>query len=271
MRRVLLHLGLHKTGTTVAQSFLYKNRQLIWPHFSLILPYKTRKTGLSDIATRHSVYRMNSTLAEFETGVRALLDPIDFGTSRGLILSEENFAGLRPSRNSAEGYWATPELATTLVEQVTDRLGPEPVDLTIYLSLRQREDWMRSLWAHDLRRTRLVQDYDGFRDALNDLPSPKETADMLQDRLPLVKVQTEWMEDLRKRRFGPGAPFAAFLNLPRDKMFKLVAPEPHKARPTDDVLLELLELNRSALDDAALMAQKKALIKRAKDDLVAQS
>ncbi len=269
MRRVLLHLGLHKTGTTVAQSFLYKNRQLIWPHFSLILPYKTRKTGLADIATRHSVYRMNSTLAEFETGVHALLDPIDFGTSRGLILSEENFAGLRPSRNSAEGYGAAPELATTLVERVKDRLGP--VDLTIYLSLRQREDWMRSLWAHDLRRTRLVQDYDEFREALNHLPSPKETADMLQDRLPLVKVQTEWMEDLRKRRFGPGAPFATFLNLPRDKMFKLVAPEPHKARPTDDVLLELLELNRSALDDAALMAQKKALIKRAKDDLVAQS
>ncbi|MBO9436109.1 hypothetical protein J7394_17945 [Ruegeria sp. R13_0] len=269
MRRVLLHLGLHKTGTTVAQSFLYKNRQLIWPHFSLILPYKTRKTGIADIATRHSIYRLHSTLAEFETGFRALLDPIDFGTRRGLILSEENFAGLRPSRNSAEGYGATPELATTLVEQVTDRLGP--VDLTIYLSLRQREDWLRSLWAHDLRRTRLVQDYDEFREALNHLPSPKETADTLQDRLPLVKVQTEWMEDLRKRRFGPGAPFATFLNLPRDKMFKLVAPEPHKARPTDEVLLELLELNRSALDDAALMAQKKALIKRAKDDLVSQS
>ncbi|WP_419740256.1 hypothetical protein [Ruegeria sp.] len=269
MRRVLLHLGLHKTGTTVAQSFLYKNRQLIWPHFSLILPYKTRKNELADIATRHSVYRMNSTLAEFETGVHALLKPIDFGTSRGLILSEENFAGLRPSRNSAEGYGATPELATTLVERVTERLGP--VDLTIYLSLRQREDWMRSLWAHDLRRTRLVQDYDAFREALNHLPSPKETADMLQDRLPLVKVQTEWMEDLRKQRFGPGAPFAAFLNLPRDKMFKLVAPDPHKARPADDVLLELLDLNRSALDDAALMAQKKALIKRAKDDLVSQS
>ena len=65
MRRIMLHLGLHKTGTTAAQSFLYENRELIWPHFALVLPYKTRKTGLSGAATRHSVYGTVGTLAEF--------------------------------------------------------------------------------------------------------------------------------------------------------------------------------------------------------------
>ncbi len=271
MRRVLLHLGLHKTGTTVAHSFLYKNRKLIWPHFSLILPYKTRKTGLADAATRHSIYRMNNTLAEFKAGAGDLLQSTDFATRRGLILSEENFAGLRSSRNSAEGYAALPELASALVELIRDRLQGDPLDITIYLSLRQQEDWLYSLWAHDLRRARLVQDFEGFRATLDHLPPLHETADALQRRLPGVKVKTEWLEDLRKQRFGPGAPFAEFLDLPSDKAMHLVTPEPHSARPQDDVLMELLELNRSALDDGALMAQKKAILRRAKDELVTQA
>ena len=62
MRRVLLHLGLHKTGTTAAQSFLYDNRELIWPHFALVLPYRTRKSGLSRAATNHSIYGTVGTL-----------------------------------------------------------------------------------------------------------------------------------------------------------------------------------------------------------------
>ncbi len=271
MRRVLLHLGLHKTGTTVAQSFLYKNRKLIWPHFSLILPYKTRKTGLADAATRHSIYRMSSTLAEFKAGVGDVLQSIDFGTRRGLILSEENFAGLRPSRNSAEGYAAVPELAAALVDLIHDRLRGDPVDITIYLSLRQQEDWLYSLWAHDLRRTRLVQDFNSFRTAMDHLPSLQETADALQSRLPTVKVKTEWLENLREQRFGPGAPFADFLDLPNDKTMQLVTPEAHTARAPDDILMELLELNRSALDDATLMTQKKAILRRAKDELVTQA
>ncbi|MES0864416.1 hypothetical protein ABLN87_18860 [Ruegeria sp. SCPT10] len=263
MRRVLLHLGLHKTGTTAAQSFLYENRELIWPHYSLVLPYKTRKSGLANAATRHSVYRLDDTLATFGSKMNTFLGQIDFGTRRGLILSEENFGGLRPSRNRAEGYAAMPELASTLVGTIRRQLIGDEVDITIYLSLRERSEWLRSLWAHDLQRRRLVEDFDAFCAALDHLPGLPTVADRIQERLPEVHVQTRWLEDLQETRFGPGTPFAEFLGLPQDKASKLVPPSKSNTSLPQDALNELLALNRSPLEDTALVAQKKALIKSA--------
>ncbi|WP_170359962.1 hypothetical protein [Ruegeria arenilitoris] len=267
MRRVLLHLGLHKTGTTAAQSFLYDNRELIWPHFSLILPYRTRNSGLSRAATTHSIYGTVGTLSEFGTRMRAFLETLDFGTRRGLIVSEENFAGLRPSRNIEQGYAAAPELAACLVDAVRHRFDQQEAEITIYLSLRQRGGWLRSLWAHDLERMRQVHDFEALRASMNHLPSLQDTADQIRDRLPSVTVKTGWLEELQLQRFGPGTPFAEFLNLSRDKTKRLVPPSRVNNRLPEDVLAELLDLNRSRLDEAALIAQKTAIIERAKGAL----
>lgn len=268
MRRVLLHLGLHKTGTTAAQSFLYDNRELIWPHFSLALPYRTRKSGLSQAAISHSIYGTVGTLSEFGARLRSFFDTLDFATRRGLIVSEENFAGLRPSRNIEQGYAATPELAACLVDAVRHRFAGQEVQITIYLSLRQRGSWLRSLWAHDLQRMRQVLDFETFRLRMDHLPSLQHTVDQIRDRLPTVTVTTGWLEDLQMQRFGTGTPFAEFLNLPRDKARLLVPPSKANTRLPEDVLQELLDLNRSRLDEAALIAQKTATIERAKKALI---
>ncbi|WP_170344779.1 hypothetical protein [Ruegeria atlantica] len=270
MRRVLLHLGLHKTGMTAAQSFLHENRKLIWPRFALVLPYKTRNSGLSEAATRHSLYRLDSTLAGFGSHLHAFLDDLGFGARRGLILSEENFAGLRPSRNKREGYGAAPELAETLVSVVRRRFLGNQTDITIYISLRARDQWLRSLWAHDLQKSRMVQDLDAFSSDLAHLPSLQETADAVRNRLPSVTVRTEWMEALQNHRLGAGAPLAEFLNLPPELSSQLVGPAHGTPAFSDDVLQEILALNRSSLDDAAMIAQKKALIHSAQNELARQ-
>ncbi|WP_420586217.1 hypothetical protein [Ruegeria sp.] len=268
MRRVLLHLGLHKTGTTAAQSFLYENRELIWPHFALVLPYRTRESGLSRAATNHSVYGTVGTLAEFGSQVRTFLETLDFGEKRGLVLSEENFSGLRPSRNIEQGYAAAPELAACVVDAIRHRLSGQEVEITIYLSLRQRGGWLRSLWAHDLERMRQVHDFDAFRANMDHLPALEETVNRIRDRLPSVTVTSDWLEELQVRRYGPGTPFAEFLDLPRDKAYQLVPPSKTNTRLPEDILAELLDLNRSRLDEAALIAQKTAVIERAKSALI---
>ncbi len=268
MRRVLLHLGLHKTGTTAAQSFLFENRELIWPHFALALPYRTRKSGLSRAATNHSVYGTVGTLSEFGSQVRDFLDTLDFGDKRGLLVSEENFSGLRPSRNLEQGYAAAPDLAACLVDSINHRFAGQAVEITIYLSLRQRGSWLRSLWAHDLQRMRQVQDFDTYREDKDHLPPLQDTVDRIKEKLPSVTVLSEWLEELQLRRFGPGTPFADFLNLPRNKANLLVPPANSNPRLPEDVLAELLDLNRSHLDEAALVEQKKAIVERAQKALI---
>ncbi len=268
MRRILLHLGLHKTGTTAAQSFLYENRELIWPHFALVLPYRTRKDGLSRAATNHSIYGTVGTLSDFGTQMRDFLGTLDFGEKRGLIVSEENFAGLRPSRNIEQGYAAAPELAACLVDAIHHRFAGQETEITIYLSLRQRGGWLRSLWAHDLERMRQVQDFETFRSNMDHLPQLQDTVNQIREKLPSVTVTAEWLEELQLRRFGPGAPFAEYLNLRRDKANLLVPPTKVNNRLPEDVLAELLDLNRSRLDESALIEQKTVVIERAKDALI---
>ena len=269
MRRILLHLGLHKTGTTAAQSFLFENRALIWPHHALVLPYVTRKAGLSEAATRHSLYGTLGTLSEFGNRWRDLLATLDFGEKRGLILSEENFSGLRPSRNLAVGYAEAPDLAACVVDLLRNRLGDSKLDITVYLSLRQRGSWLRSLWAHDLQRTRLVQDFDVFRENLEVLPSPNQTAEAIRDRLTSVRVQTEWLEELRERSYGPGTPFAEFLDLPKEKAAQLVGPTRANPALPEAALAEMLELNRSGLDEATLVRQKARIVENVQNSLTA--
>ncbi len=268
MRRVLLHLGLHKTGTTAAQSFLFENRALIWPHHALVLPYRTRKSGLSEAATRYSVYGTPGTMSDFSGQMRRFLKSLDFGRHRGLVLSEENFSGLRPSRNIAVGYEAAPDLALCLVDLIRERFARDEVQITLYLSLRQRESWLRSLWAHDLQRTRLVQGFEAFRERLAPVASPQSVAEEIRGRLPTVQVRSQWLEDLRTRPFGPGSPFADFLDLPADETAKLVGPTRTNTGLPDEILARMLEMNRSALDDSALIDQKAALVHSVQTDLI---
>ncbi len=268
MRRAFLHLGLHKTGTSAAQSFLYENRELIWPRYALVLPYKTRKTGLAEAATRHSVYCAKDTLAAFDAKTRDFLSTLDFGEKRGLIVSEENFLGLRPSRNVGVWYATAPDLAETLVRGVQERFRGRQVDVTVYISVRQRDSWVKSLWAHDLRRTRLVQDFDDFAAGLAGVPSPQELAAELKSKLSGTTVQMEWLEHLQETRFGPGTPFAEFLDLPDEKRRQLVLPANNNARLPDNALCELLRLNRSSLDEASLIRQKAAIIQNAQVDRI---
>lgn len=265
MRRVMLHLGLHKTGTTAAQSFLFENRELIWPHHALVLPYRTRKSGLADAATLYSVYGTQASLTEFTDQMRALLADLDFGERRGLVLSEENFSGLRPSRNPAVGYEAAPDLADCLVGLVRDRFAGEEVDITLYYSLRQRESWLRSLWAHDLYRGRSLLDFDTYKTRMDSVQSPEDAVTAIRNRVRNATIRAEWLHDLEKLPLGPGTPMAAFLDLPPDQ---LVGPARRNQALPMDTLLEMLDLNRSDLDEAELDRQKQSLAKHAQLDRI---
>ncbi len=78
----------------------------------------------------------------------------------------------------------------------------------------------------------------------------------------------EWLEETHLRRFGPGTPFAEFLNLPREKAQLLVPPTKSNSRLPESVLAELLTLNRSHLDEAELTRQKALVVERAKNAMV---
>ena len=263
MRRVFLHLGFHKTGTTSAQTFLQENRKLIWPHHALILPKGAREIMLDKAAMDHSIYQTPGTLKTFDRTIRKVLATLNFGQHRGLILSEENLAGRRPSQIPAQMYCATPELTETLVRAVIDRFAPEPVDITIYFSIRQPVEWMKSLWAHDLRKTRLTEDFPTFRTRLEPGSDLLRVVDQTRDRLPKHRVITHTLEQMAPHQYGSAQPFLDFLDLPAHKAARLIRTPVRGKRPDETELLSLLELNRSTLDEPELIQLKSNTIRQA--------
>ncbi|RYG90562.1 hypothetical protein EU803_11165 [Loktanella sp. IMCC34160] len=261
MRRVFLHTGFHKTGTTSAQAFLFANRKKIWPHHAMILPFRTRANRTRMAATYHSSSRDPISLDEFRFRLRGMFAEIDFKSDRGLIISDENFSGLRPSLNSDPGYPAAADLAEALVDEVHALFPGEEVNITLYLSTRAPSAWLRSLWAHEVRKGWTPLGLDEFSEQFAALSDLSQTVHAIADRLPGCTVVEHRLEVLSLLPFGPATPFVDFLDLPEAELASFDRPAPENHSPPTEVLQQLLELNRMDLPLEELKERKQAVLR----------
>ena len=265
MRRVLLHLGFHKTGTSSAQAFLRTNRRLINPRYALVLPQKTRQNGgLVARAFDYTRPGQPQCLAEFEKGWAELLSRIDFGKRRGLILSDENLSGPRPGTFPGRGYAKAGDIANCMVEALHRHFAPEPCDITVYLSLRGESDWLRSLWVHELRKSDLEEDLEQFAKRVSTVLSIESRAAEIGGQLQGARLKTGWLEDLAQTRFGPGTPFANFLESGPGSFDRLAQVPPKGSAPDETTIARLLELNRADIDPETRQRLKTEAKRRAK-------
>ena len=166
MTRVLLHPGFHKTGTKSVQQFLSANGPVIWPHAALILPNRIRAiTQLAFASTRNPTADMLALLGDEMRRFLATLSLSRKGEKppRDIIISAENLAGPMP-RGDGPGYPALQAILTALTAALHDSAGAREV--TIYLSLRDQQDWARSVHAHHARRLSGLRLTDGVDAAL---------------------------------------------------------------------------------------------------------
>ena len=262
MRRMLPHLCLHNTGTMAAQFFLFENR-------ALVLPYRTRNSGLSEAATRYPVYDASDTIEEFSDQMCRIQNSLTSCSKGGRVQKEKKISGLRPSRNLPVGYDAAPNLATCLVDLVRERFAGEETQIARYLSQRRHQSRLRSLLAYDLQRPQMVQNFEAFSDNMAHFVSPKSTTEEFCGRLLSVLVRSQWLKNLRSRDFGPGMSFPDFLKLAEAETVKHVGPTRTNTDLPEVLLTQILEVNQSALDDAALVDQMAALVKTFKTSLSA--
>lgn len=257
MRRVFLHTGFHKTGTTSAQSFLQANRKLIWPHNALLLP--NRVEDIKRAATFHSQSLDPLSLSEFRYRWGELLKSLDLGEKRGIVLSSEDFCGLRPTRDGDEGYTAAPVLMEAMVEGIRKVIGPQ-TEITVYMSVRDPYAWVRSQWTHQLQAVRLKDDHTKFASYMRQHSDLRSVVEKVRERVGSKMVVAHSLEALSQLEFGPATPFLDFLNLRPAQRAKLVASGHHRKSPTPAQCAELLALNRSDLDDEQLAKVKADLL-----------
>ncbi len=262
-RRVIVHAGFHKTGTTTTQSFLWENGKHIWPSCALVLPNRIRKSA-ARMAMRYSRFGTAGLLDEFANDLHSTLSNMNFGRSRSVLISEENLAGRMPGRDGQRSYNATADLMLRLQQVLFDIFGTD-IQLTFHFTTRAPDDWLLSTYKHNLRKSRLTLDRDAYFATYKEAANLQSVVDQVSNRLSAT-VQTADLATLNGPE-GPAAPLLDLIGLPADQRQALVPLPPKNVGPQDALIAPLLELNRSTLSDRDLSAAKKDLLKKDAPDV----
>jgi len=257
-RRVILHAGFHKTGTTSVQRFLLANGKHIWPRCALVLPGRLRKTA-ARMAVRYSRYGTKALLDQFAEDLHETLSAIDPGESRSILISDENLAGRMPGREGQLAYSATAELMARAHQVIRDVFG-EDAAITTHFTLRDPNDWLLSTYKHNLRTSRLTLSEEEYTIAFSPASDLAAVAKTVEG-----DVHTSELADLTGPN-GAAQPLLDLIDLP-DHLRARIEPQPtQNAGPSNDLMKDLLSLNRSDLSDEALKAAKAALLGKAQSD-----
>lgn len=147
-RRVVIHIGFHKTGTTTTQEVFRSNAKRLEPEVRIILRsdmsyaiWAARRAGASSLHRGMFRYLFRKL---FKRVLRSGGGPAD---PRPVLVSCETLAGVMPGLHDKWSYAAAPLLAADALEAVHQVYG-ENVSATIVCTVRSPETWTHSSWQH---------------------------------------------------------------------------------------------------------------------------
>lgn len=251
-RRILLHPGFHKTGTSSVQHFLWQNRQRLASQARIYLLRHLRASA--DAAMRYSRKRQPAELALM---VEALCEMLaDAPGDKHLILSCEGLSGHIPGWPDVDDYSAAAETLPPVAEVLRERLPQH--ELGVVLTTRMPEAWLHSVWRHLLIGTRLRLDWPAFAARYGAAADLDAAAARIADALAPVPVEVLALEQAQAHPLGPGGALVERLAIDTGGL----SPVGHGNRGPDEVVAaELLALNRSWRSAAVVKARKQALCK----------
>lgn len=259
MARILLHLGLHKTGTSSMQHLLWFNRALLAPHLDFLLLRPLR------VAARHCLAFSRSRDPLHLSALTKALDTIfaaqpELG-QRDLILSSENLSGVMPGWEGNDGYAAVPVLSEHLVAYFADRFPN--ADLNLVFSTRAPEDWLASLWRHQVRWRRMTMDFDDFAMHYRQGADLESLVSVVAKKFAPVAVYNLALEESQHHPKGPGGALLDLIDLPTAVCDAIAPVGRGNPRQDDNLNKRFLAMNRSDVSDTELFLHKVILAKRA--------
>ncbi|MFK7836015.1 MAG: hypothetical protein AB8B60_07335 [Sulfitobacter sp.] len=257
-RRVILHAGFHKTGTSTLQATLRDNRVAMKKHVALRLRWHLR-----DVVSAARGYSMDSdplTLVKLQVRFGTMVNELPRMPRRTLILSAEELVGHLPGRGGLADYAAAPVLLYAYWEILKARFPL--AEVLIYLTAREPEAWLRSAYWEHVKSSNMTLDFDAFRTKFHGAADLAGMAKEIASRVP-APVHLHRLENCRDLPLGPADPLLDLCDLPLSLRADLQPATPANTRPSEDVLAALLRLNRTEPDVEARRAAKQALLDQA--------
>lgn len=256
MRRVIIHAGFHKTGTTSLQQTLRANRAALRPDIRLVL--RPGMTALCESARAYSRTREDYDLGFVKYEAALLAEALHDDGARTVLLTSEDLSGHMPGRHSLHGYGAAPDLIRAL--SVAFRAAAPDAELSFFFTTRAAEPWLRSCYAQHVRASRMIWDEADYLKRLKTSANFDAVLDVIKREVPDHAVLDAALEDYAARPLGIAEALLDHLGLSAEHRATLVPSNIRNAALPAPLRAELLALNRSDLEASALRAAKRALI-----------
>lgn len=257
-RRIILHAGFHKTGTTSIQATLRENRAALKKHVALRLRWHMKDLVA---ATRgYSTWRDPLTLIKVQDRFSTLMDDLPGMPRRTLIISAEELSGHLPGRGALEDYSAAPVLLYAFWEIARARY-PE-TEIMIYLSTRAPDPWLASAYAEHVKASNMTLDFGDFAARYQGASDLDGMVGEIASRVP-VPVHHRALERCTDLPLGPADPLLDLCDLPLSLRAELTAVPAANTRLGDDVLQAMLQANRTHESSEARNAAKAHILKEA--------
>jgi len=254
-RKIVIHAGFHKTGTSTVQAVLRANRKALMP--ALAIRLKGQMQELMSATRGYSTYGTDEALDKVSRRFDALLAELPGMPRRTLLLSAEELSGHMPGRGPLADYSAAPVLAYLLWQRAQQALPNTPV--VFCFAARAPAPWLRSAWAEHVKSSGMTLGFDEFCARYPDAAALDATVSAVRGRVPAA-VHSYALEGCTDLPLGPADPVLDLCDIPADIRVTLTPQPPQNTRLSEDTLAALLHINRTHRDTDARNAAKAALL-----------
>lgn len=257
-RRVIIHAGFHKTGTTTVQRMLHANGPVLWPVMALGLRWKL-KAALA-AARAYSDWGDKASLDLFALRFGEFIGDLNLGKRRGIAVSSEELSGHMPGREGVADYGAAPQLAATMRQVVLQHYPLATI--SYYYSTRAADSWLESAWAEHVKSARMTLDRETFCARYAPAANFAPILARIREAVDPCDVIDRPLGETTMMPLGPAEPVIDMMGLAPERRI-LLKPQPREntALPPD-ILLQCLELNQSNRNYNAVRAAKARLLER---------
>lgn len=256
-RRILIHPGFHKTGTTSLQDALTDNADLLEPHLQVI--GRSGMPSACRTAKAYSETRDPVDLSIFTFEFAAVMEAQDLADPRPLFITSEDLAGHLIGRRGVADYGAAPALAAAISDVVTEVAGDRAA-FSFYVSTR-RHRWLKSCYWQLLLRDRLCLEEAAFMERYRDAADLAAAAKAIARAVAPHPLARTVLEDMTGP-LGPLDPVLDRLGLPDPVRARLAPPRRRNTKGGPKLRRRMLAVNRSDLSDREALVWRHRMLRR---------
>lgn len=258
-RRIIVHAGFHKTGTTSVQATLRQNRPKLKKQVAMRL--RPQMKDLIHATRGYSTWRDPLTLMKVQRRFERLLAELPGMPKRVLVISAEELAGHLPGRGELKDYSAAPILLYSFWQSAMAAF-PQ-TEFMVYLSTRAPDAWLPSAYWEHVKASSMTLSYEAFLEKYAGAADLEGMVSEIQSRMP-CPVHHATLEDCSDLPLGPTDPVLDLCEIPTAVRANLLPVEPANTRFDDDVLAALLDANRTITDRTKRGEAKRAILAKAR-------